>query len=122
MSNLVFVYGTLKRDCINHNYLKYATFIGDAETVEAYSMYQHKYGYPAVIEKGNEHIISGELYICDDYIMKSLDRLEGTPDLFYRKEIPILYNGNVLISWFYFFQVSYQGKDLREKIIEYKEF
>ena len=89
-SRFIRLYGTLKRGCRNNHYLSEATFLGEAETVEKYSMRRHKYCYPAVIETLEHYNIKGELWCCSDWVLKSLDRLEGTPDLFYRKEVPII--------------------------------
>ena len=126
--NLVFVYGTLKRGCRNNHYLDDAIFLGEAETCEKYLMRRHKYWYPAVIENINDYIASihhtyliiGELWSCSDRTLNLLDRLEGVPDLFYRKEIPIMQDDKVINAWMYFF--NYNLKDeLKEIILEWKE-
>jgi gamma-glutamylcyclotransferase (GGCT)/AIG2-like uncharacterized protein YtfP len=120
--NLVFVYGTLKKNYQNNNYLSDAKYIGTAETTEKYSMREHSFHYPAVIESEQEYIIKGELWICSDRTLKLLDRLEGIPDLFYRKEIPIIQDAKVLNAWIYFFNYNYGKLDLRGKILEWKEY
>lgn len=126
--NLIFVYGTLKRGCGNNHYLDDATFLGEAETCEKYHMKRHEYWYPAVIENINDYSVSiqhtypitGELWCCSESTAKSLDRLEGYPDLFYRKEIPIMQDAKVINAWMYFF--NYHLKDeLKEIILEWKE-
>lgn len=118
--HLVFVYGTLKRDYRNSHYLKDAIFVGDAETCEKYLMRRHSYDYPAVIEYISNCTIHGELYLINDF--KSLDRLEGTPDLFYRKEISIVRDAQVLNAWMYFYTDRKDSRDeLREQIKEWKE-
>ena len=119
--NLVFVYGTLKENCRNNNYLDDAKYIGTAETIEKYSMYKHKYYYPAVIESEQEYCIKGELWLCSDWTLKCLDRLEGAPDLFYRKEIAVIQDAKVINAWIYFFNYKYSKADLRGKILEWLE-
>jgi gamma-glutamylaminecyclotransferase len=119
--HLVFVYGTLKKNCRNNNYLSDAKYIGPAETTEKYSMREHSFHYPAVIESEQEYYIKGELWLCLDRTLKLLDRLEGIPDLFYRKEISIIQNANILNAWIYFFNYKHNKLDLRDKILEWKE-
>ena len=103
-------------------------FLGEAETCEKYHMKRHEYWYPAVIENINDYSVSiqhtypitGELWCCSESTAKSLDRLEGYPDLFYRKEIPIMQDAKVINAWMYFF--NYHLKDeLKEIILEWKE-
>lgn len=119
--SIVFVYGTLKRGCRNNHYLDDATFLGDAETVTKYSMRKHKYWYPAVIETLEHYHIIGELWVCSDQTLKCLDRLEGTPDLFYRKEVPIIHDAKIINAWVYFFNYPYRKSELREQILEWEE-
>jgi gamma-glutamylcyclotransferase (GGCT)/AIG2-like uncharacterized protein YtfP len=78
--HLIFVYGTLKKNCRNNNYLSDAKYIGLAETTEKYSMREHSFHYPAVIESEQEYYIKGELWLCSDRTLKLLDRLEGIPE------------------------------------------
>lgn len=112
MDNSIFVYGTLKR-----GYLKDSIFVAEAETCEKYLMRRHSYDYPAVIEYISNYTIRGELYLINDF--KSLDRLEGTPDLFYRKEISIVRDAQVLNAWMYFYTDRKDSRDeLREQIKE----
>lgn len=119
--HIVFVYGTLKKGYRNNHYLSDAIFLGAAETVEKYHMRRHKYWYPAVIETLEHYNIIGELWSCSDCVLKSLDRLEGTPDLFYRKEVPIIHNAVVINAWIYFFNYPYLKNELKEQILEWKE-
>jgi gamma-glutamylcyclotransferase (GGCT)/AIG2-like uncharacterized protein YtfP len=118
---LVFVYGTLKRGCRNNHYLSEAMFLGEAETVEKYSMRRHKYWYPTVIETLEYYNIIGELWCCSESTLKSLDRLEGYPDLFYRKEVPVIQDAKVINAWVYFFNYTYLKNELKEQILEWKE-
>ena len=104
--NLVFTYGTLKKNQRNHGYLESSEFLGNAETTEHFSMRETSYDYPAVIETSKEYNIPGELYRCSAETLKKLDKLEGTPNLFYRKHIPICYNDGVIYAWIYFYNTN----------------
>ncbi len=78
----VFVYGSLKRKCINHGIIKdNATFISTATTVKKYAMFKAEYGnFPRLIKTSSKlakHIY-GEVYdIYSEDSLKQLDRFEG---------------------------------------------
>ena len=90
---LVFVYGTLKRNHSNHGYLSNAKYLCNAVTKEKhYTMYTFENKFPVVI--GGMHVgkdaqahIEGELYEVPVGDMKYLDYLEGTPNLFVRARV-----------------------------------
>ena len=84
MSDLVFVYGTLKKGYGNHHLLKNAEFVGDA-TVKG-TLYVE--GLPMYRSEG-DGVVHGELYQVDNVTLGALDMLEG-----YRKSTPqySLYN------------------------------
>ena len=119
--NLIFTYGTLKKNYRNHKFLESSEFLGNAETAEQFSMRETEYNYPAVIETSKEFNISGELYRCSDETLKKLDKLEGTPYLFYRKHIPIIFNAGVIYAWIYFYNTNKpeNRKILKGKIAEW---
>lgn len=78
----VFIYGSLKRKCINHGIIKdNATFISTATTVKKYAMFKAEYGnFPRLIKTSSKlakHIY-GEIYdIYSEDSLKQLDRFEG---------------------------------------------
>lgn len=80
-----FVYGTLKKGKGNCRRLENAIFVGDAETLEQYTMISLGY-FPGVLLKEPTHKIQGEVYEIDEEIEKSLDSLEGYPN-FYNKKL-----------------------------------
>lgn len=121
MNNLIFVYGTLKRGCRNNHYLKDATFLGEAETVQKYNMKRHRGNYPAVIESDKNFTISGELWLCSEETAQSIDILEDYPYLFYRNEVSVIHNENVINAWMYFFSKDNPESDLKEEIKEWEE-
>lgn len=122
--HFIFVYGTLKRGCRNNHYLKDATFLDTAETVNRYSMKKHVGNYPAALKSDNKYTIPGELWLCSEETAKSIDRLEDYPYLFYREAVPVKckskeqYTG---YAWMYFFSKDNSASDLKEEIKKWEE-
>lgn len=83
MSNLVFVYGTLKNGYGNHHCMKRASgeFLGES-SVQDLKIYNYCSHFPAVAE-GEGGRVYGEVYRVKD--MAPLDTLEGYPRLYTRK-------------------------------------
>lgn len=100
--NLVAVYGTLKKGYSNYrNYLTKATHVGTGKTKDRYPLIVQ--GLPYLIEqKGKGTNVSIDLFKVSDDTFRSLDRLEGHPDWYIRKEIPVVVNGRTYIAWVYF--------------------
>lgn len=78
----IFVYGSLKRKCINHGIIKdNATFIGTAVTVKKYAMFKSEYGnFPRLINTNSQFAkhIHGEIYdIYNEEVLMQLDQFEG---------------------------------------------
>lgn len=96
MSELVFVYGTLKRTHGNHVVLlrSGSDFLGEATTKPEYTMYDNG-AFPAITKGGNT-VIFGEVYKVDH--MSYLDGLEGYP-VFYNRELIDTPYGK---AWIYF--------------------
>lgn len=103
---LVFVYGTLKKGYKNHSVLQRAKFIGEAQTVDKFTLYKGGNIFPFLFEKSSErehkNIILGELYDVPESMIPALDHFEGVPLLFDRKEIKIKCNENVEFAQCYF--------------------
>jgi len=101
----LFVYGTLKRGCSNHSIMKDlgAHFLGSAETIQPYPMYQYKDPFPYLVENPNsgDNII-GEVYKISDTYKPSIDEFEGVPTLYYPGKIKVLLNGNIVEADCYF--------------------
>ncbi|KAK7013342.1 hypothetical protein SK128_018400 [Halocaridina rubra] len=90
--NLVFVYGTLKRNEPNHNWLTkeengQAKFIGIANMQEKYPLViASRYNIPYTLAApGKGENIEGEIYDVDDQMLASLDILEDHPKYYERK-------------------------------------
>ena len=89
----IFVYGTLKQRHGNHGVLGNSVFLGEAVTVSSdFNMYDG--GFPFVTchmnDLDNLGSIIGELYeTSDKRILSNLDRLEGYPYLYDKREIDV---------------------------------
>jgi gamma-glutamylcyclotransferase (GGCT)/AIG2-like uncharacterized protein YtfP len=89
MSNLLFVYGTLKRGHQRSSLLQDQRFIGVANTLPIYKIFQYR-GYPALIPCDEGNRIYGELYEVSDSCIIDVDRVECVHEgLFVRKDIKI---------------------------------
>jgi gamma-glutamylcyclotransferase (GGCT)/AIG2-like uncharacterized protein YtfP len=99
--SLVFVYGTLRRNEVNHHLLEEARYCGTCETPPHYKMVSLG-AYPGVV-KGGGTSIEGEVYEVNARQMADLDRLEGYPQAYGREVIVTpwgkawiyLYRGNL---------------------------
>lgn len=85
MAERVFVYGTLMRGGVNHNYLKGARYLGRHRTEAAFSMVALP-GYPGV-RGGGATAIAGEVYEVGVATMTRLDRLEDVPREYVRDRV-----------------------------------
>jgi gamma-glutamylaminecyclotransferase len=86
VSTLLFVYGTLKRGCCNHQYLASQKFVGLARTAPGYSLYDLG-GYPGIaVRADNRTGVVGEVWSVDAEALRSLDYFEGVHEGLYRRE------------------------------------
>lgn len=79
-SELLLVYGTLKRGHANHHHLGGAIFMGEARLEQ---LNLHDLGPFPMAVPGAGHVI-GELYRVSGESFPALDRLEGVPRLYRR--------------------------------------
>ena len=100
--HLVAVYGTLKKGYSNyHNYLTSSKHIGSGVTKEKYPLVIK--GLPYLIEEGGVgHNVEVDVFKVSDGVLANLDRLEGHPNWYMRKEITILVKKKPLVCWIYF--------------------
>lgn len=83
---LLFVYGTLKRGGSNHQLMAGQKFIGEARTKPGFRLYRLD-GHPGMIGKSDDRDgITGEVWSVDPTRLADLDRFEGVPEGFYRRE------------------------------------
>ena len=100
-SHLVFVYGTLRSGQGNSHLLKGAHGYGTGQTEEQYAMYLVS-GFPYVTSTEPRYPITGELYAVDDATLEALDRMEGHPRYYERRQVAVLIGGERYMAWMYF--------------------
>lgn len=85
----IFVYGTLKKGGCNNFLLKNDEFLREVVTRPIYRLYDNG-SYPMLIEDSKSgKAIQGELWSVSKATVARLDRLEGVPHLYQRKNIEI---------------------------------
>ncbi len=101
----LFVYGTLKRGFYNHYYLEKAEFVGEATTVEKFSLYVKGF-IPYVLKSPKVSYIKGEVYLIDEETLQNIDLLEGHPYEYYREKtlVRLIKNNKTLLAWMYFYK------------------
>lgn len=99
-ANLVFVYGTLKKNHGNHGLLADQEFVG-RDTIDFNGDFVCLGGFPACVDrpKGNPVVVAGEVYKVDRPAIASLDWLEGHPD-FYKRTLVKTRGGNLVFTYF----------------------
>jgi gamma-glutamylcyclotransferase (GGCT)/AIG2-like uncharacterized protein YtfP len=104
MGDLLFVYGTLRREGGCHGVLNFgATFVTDEYV--AGTMYDVG-RFPALTLEGDTHI-RGEVYRIDNPELPArLDRYEGCPNLYQRRKVRTIYGHDV---WVYVFVRPVEG-------------
>jgi gamma-glutamylaminecyclotransferase len=80
--HLIFTYGTLMRDEINHRLLATARFVAEAHTEPCFELFD--LGHFPAMSAGGQTVVRGEVYAVDDQTLVRLDRLEGHPTLYQR--------------------------------------
>ena len=94
----VFVYGTLLTGECN------ARWAGNARRQKAWTLgtiHDTGYGYPAFVKRGRTRIVGEVLTVGDDGF-RSMDRLEGYPNLYRREQIQVhLVGGGSVLAWVY---------------------
>ena len=102
MTNLVFVYGTLKKGFGNHRLLEKSHCLGEAYLPRTKMV--NLGAYPAVIAGGKKEVM-GEVYQVDEETLARLDRLEGHPSFYERQQVrvfPLLQGVDHWLAWCYF--------------------
>ena len=83
--HLVFVYGTLRQEEVNHDLLVRARFVAEARTEPCFELFDLG-AFPAMSVDGQTAVV-GEVYAVDDATLARLDHLEGHPRLYQRTQI-----------------------------------
>ncbi|MFP4076405.1 MAG: gamma-glutamylcyclotransferase [Halochromatium sp.] len=100
MRHLVFVYGTLLRDEVNHGLLREAEFVGAHRTEPRFTLVRLG-AYPGLLPAGRT-AVAGELYRVDNAGLKALDRLEDYPRLYDRRLLATRFGP----AWVYLYRGS----------------
>lgn len=108
MTYKVVVYGTLRRGFNNHYLLKNSKFLGKRTIPAGYRKIVS--GLPYLIEDDTGEGCEGELYEVTPLVLSQLDRLEGHPDFYQRKIIPISNKGIQESAWCYIMPVERLGR------------
>ena len=98
MSQLVFVYGTLRKGECNHHYMTRCRYLGLFTTSASFKMYDLG-DYPALVSEGHSEIV-GAVYSVDEHQLQLLDKLEGVPVEYTRERIATSYGE----AWVYLYQ------------------
>jgi gamma-glutamylcyclotransferase (GGCT)/AIG2-like uncharacterized protein YtfP len=96
----VFVYGSLRNGgFLNSHYFTQELFLGCAKTSQGYALYDITSGaFPAMVESKDQSQVCGEIYEADKNLLDRLDRAEGHPNFYCRKEIK-LDNGETVFAY-----------------------
>lgn len=100
----VAVYGTLKQGHHNHSLrLSNAAYLGSGRTADLYPLVVNCLPY-LLDKKGTGHHVEVEVYSVTDAELRNLDGLEGHPDWYQRRIIPIKLDQNPnkqVAAWVY---------------------
>lgn len=96
------VYGTLKKGNSNYyHYLYDSVYVGAGATKDKYPLLVQ--GLPYLVEKkGVGHNVEVDVFRVDEDTLCHVDSLEGHPEWYYRKQIPIDVGGKEILCWIYF--------------------
>lgn len=98
--HLVFVYGTLRQGHSNHQLMGDAHCYGIGHTRDRFAMYVVS-GYPYVTAAEERYPIVGELYAVDGEMLEKLDKMEGHPHFYVRREVAVDVGGEEYRAWMY---------------------
>jgi gamma-glutamylaminecyclotransferase len=101
-TELVFVYGTLRKGGKYNAALRDAIFLGSAQTQEQYALYRAEYA--RLVKQESVSPITGEVYQVNPSTLSYLDEIEEHPDVYCREQVQvILENGQQVWAWVYFY-------------------
>ena len=87
MKTAIFVYGTLQRGQRNHKVLLRQQFLGAAQTLPRYRLYNCG-RYPGLVDDPENGIsIQGEVWEVSDDVLNKMDEYEGVPTLYSRRQV-----------------------------------
>jgi gamma-glutamylaminecyclotransferase len=89
MNTTIFVYGTLKRGQRNNEMLFGQQFLGPAQTLPHYRLYDCG-RHPALVDNPENGVaVRGEVWQVSEETLHKLDEYEGVPDYFSRRPISL---------------------------------
>ena len=100
--NVIGVYGTLKKG--NSNYYHFLTsskYVGRGETKDKYPLIVESLPY-MVDKKGIGHNVTIDVFKVSDDKLLDIDGLEGHPNWYKRKQVPVVVNDKEIMCWIYF--------------------
>ena len=105
LTHTIAVYGTLKKDYSNYwSYLNGTStkYIGRGKTQDKYPLVVN--GLPYLVnKKGIGHNVEVDVFNVSGSTLNDIDMLEGHPNWYKRKQIPItLKDGSTILAWIYF--------------------
>jgi len=104
---LLFVYGTLMRDGVNHSLLAGQRFLGSARTRPRYALF-NLIDYRGLVECEHDGtVVHGELYEVSRTLLPRLDELEEAPTLF--RLVPIEIEETAEPVYAYLYQQDTRG-------------
>lgn len=115
----VAVYGTLKKGYSNyHHYLSDSKYIGRGNTKHKYPLVVQ--GLPYLIDEcGKGHKVEVDVFKVSDSVLKDLDKLEGHPNWYRRRQIAIDIKGKSYRCWVYFnLTAQAKGQKYHEKYVQ----
>ncbi|CAM2804553.1 gamma-glutamylcyclotransferase [Vibrio rarus] len=103
MQHLVFVYGSLRKNEVNHYFLQKSELLGLFETQPQYALYD--FGTVPGLVDGHSAIV-GEVYRITDSVLAQLDAFEDVPIEYKRETIETTFGE----AWIYIYQGTEPGK------------
>jgi gamma-glutamylaminecyclotransferase len=99
---LVAVYGTLKMGYSNYwHYLSSSRYVDSGRTLNKYPLIIK--GLPYLLDDVSKgHNVEVDIFAVSESTLEKLDRLEGHPNWYRRKKIPIRVGHRILSCWIYF--------------------
>jgi gamma-glutamylcyclotransferase (GGCT)/AIG2-like uncharacterized protein YtfP len=98
---LLFVYGTLMRDGVNHTLLAGQRFVGRARTRPRYALFNLNDFRGLVPCASDGTVVHGELYEVARALVPRLDQLEEAPTLFRLEPVEIEETAEPVYAYFY---------------------
>jgi gamma-glutamylcyclotransferase (GGCT)/AIG2-like uncharacterized protein YtfP len=102
----IFVYGTLKRGFASHSLLASQEFVGAAQTLPYYRLWDNG-SHPCLVEN-REHglAVQGEIWRVEESLLAKLDEYEDVPHTFIRGVIALDGYSGPVFAYFYRGDVS----------------